>query len=61
MHEDPYQMLQYEASDLCLFSCFMSTVNSLGHVGMVSYPNHTFPGQAQPKQLTSTKCSSFCH
>ena len=31
----------------CLFDfCLMSTVNSCGHVRMVSCPNHTFPGQA---------------
>ena len=24
-----------------------------------SYPNHSFPGQAQPKLLTSTQCSPF--
>ena len=30
----------------CLISCLTSTVNSWGHVGMISYPNHTIPGQA---------------
>ena len=33
---------------VCLISCLTSTVNSLGHVGTVSYPKHTFPGQALP-------------
>ena len=27
---------------VCLFSCFTSQVNSYGHCGMVSSPNHTF-------------------
>ena len=27
---------------VCLIFCFMSTVNSLGHVEKVSYPNHTY-------------------
>ena len=31
---------------LLLLYCFTSTVNISGHVGTVSYPNHTFPGQA---------------
>ena len=29
----------------CLFCCFTSQVNSYGHYGTVSSPNHTFPGQ----------------
>ena len=33
-------------------SCLTSTVNSLGHVGTVSYPKHNFPGQALPKRIT---------
>ena len=31
---------------LLLCCCFMSTVNSFGHVGTVSQPNHINPGQA---------------
>ena len=31
---------------VCLFCCFTSQVNSHGHGGMVSSPNHTFSGQA---------------
>ena len=27
--------------------CFTFTVNNNGHVGMVSAPNHTIPGQAK--------------
>ena len=26
--------------------CFTSSVNGWGHVGMLSYPNHNFPEQA---------------
>ena len=29
-----------------LLYCFTSTKNIYGHVGTVSSPNHTFPGQA---------------
>ena len=39
---------------VCLISCLISKVNSLCHVGTVSYPNHTFSRQAVPKWLTST-------
>ena len=28
--------------DICLFCCFTSQVNSYGHGGTVSSPNHTF-------------------
>ena len=32
---------------ICYFEfCLRSMVNSSGHIGTVSYPNHTFPGQA---------------
>ena len=31
---------------LLLHCCFTSTVNIYTHVGTVSKPNHTFPGQA---------------
>ena len=31
---------------VCLFCCSTSQVNSYGHGGTVSSPNHTFPGQA---------------
>ena len=36
-----------------LSSCFTSIVNSYGHVGIVSYPNQTVPGQASKRQFTS--------
>ena len=33
---------------------------NVGHVGTVSLPNHTFPGQLRPpKRLTSTSCTYF--
>ena len=41
---------------VCLICCLTSTVNSYGHVGTVSYPYHTFSGQAKPKRLTITQC-----
>ena len=31
---------------VCLFCCFTSQVNSYGHGGTISSPNHTFPWQA---------------
>ena len=33
--------------DLCLFCCFTSQVNSYGHGGTVSSPNHTFLGKLE--------------
>ena len=38
---------------------FNIPVNSYGHVEMLSQPNHTFPGQALTKWLTSTPCTYF--
>ena len=35
-------------------------VNSYGHVGTVSSPNHTFSWASLTKQLTSTSCTYFC-
>ena len=43
----------------CLFCCFTSMVNSYGHGGMVSSPNHTFFWASLNKQLTSTSCTYF--
>ena len=37
---------EVESAQLCLFCCFTAQVNSYGHCGTVSSPNHTFPGQA---------------
>ena len=44
----------------CLFvCCFTSQVNSYGHGGMVSSPNHTFSWASLNKQFTSTLCTYF--
>ena len=42
-----------------LFCCFTSQVNSYGHGGTVSSPNHTFSWASLNKQLTSTSCTYF--
>ena len=44
---------------VCLFCCFTSQVNSYGHCGTVSSPNHTFSWASLNKQLTSTSCKYF--
>ena len=44
---------------VCLFCCFTSQVNSYGHGGTVSSPNHTFSWASLNKQLTSTSCTYF--
>ena len=44
---------------VCLFCCFTSQVNSYGHCGTVSSPNHTFSWASLNKQLTSTSCTYF--
>ena len=44
----------------CLFCCFTSQVNSYGHGGTASSPNHTFFWASLNKQLTSTSCIYFC-
>ena len=43
-----------------LFCCFTSQVNSYGHCGTVSSPNHTFSWAGLNKQLTSNSCTYFC-
>ena len=40
---------------VCLFCCFTSQVNSYGHCGTVSSPNHT----GLNKRLTSNLCTYF--
>ena len=42
-----------------LFCCFTPQVNSFGHGGMVSSPNHTFSWASLNKQLTITSCTYF--
>ena len=44
---------------VCLFCCFTSQVNSYGHGGTVSSPNHTFSWAGLNKQLTSNSCTYF--
>ena len=44
---------------VCLFCCFTSQVNSYGHCGTVSSPNHTFYWAGLNKRLTSNSCTYF--
>ena len=44
---------------VCLSCCFKSQVNSYGHGGTVSSPNHTFSWASLNKWLTSTLCTYF--
>ena len=41
------------------FCCFTSQVNSYGHCGTVSSPNHTFSWAGLNKRLTSSLCTYF--
>ena len=43
----------------CWFCCFTSQVNSYGHCGTVSSPNHTFSWAGLNKRLTSNSCTYF--
>ena len=43
----------------CLFCCFTSQVNSYGHCGTVSSPNHTFSWAGLNKRLTNNSCTYF--
>ena len=53
IHRPSYFILFY------LFCCFTSQINSYGHGGTVSSPNHTFSWASLNKQLTSTLCTYF--
>ena len=44
---------------VCLFCCFTSHVNSYGHWGTVSSPNHTSSWAGLNKRLTSNSCTYF--
>ena len=44
---------------VCLFCCFTSQVNSYGHCGTVSSPNHTFSWAGLNKRITSNSCTYF--
>ena len=55
------QPLLYVVVFLFLFCCFTSQVNSYGHGGTVSWPNHTFSWASLDKQLTTlTEKLSHC-
>ena len=41
------------------FCCFTSQVNSYGHCGTVSSPNHTFSWAGLNKRLTSNRAHTF--
>ena len=43
----------------CFALILSPSVNSYGHVGAVSSPNHTFSSASLTKQLTSTSCTYF--
>ena len=45
---------------LVWFDFLYVTVNSYGHVEMVSSPNYTFSWASLTRQLTSTLCTYFC-
>ena len=51
--------LLQEKTFVCLFCCFTSQVNSYGHCGTVSSPNHTFSWAGLNKRLTSNSCTYF--
>ena len=55
----PFACNTFTLQTVCLFCCFMSQVNSYGHGGTVSSPNHTFSWASFNKQLTSTSCTYF--
>ena len=44
---------------VCLFGCFTSQVNSYGHGGTVSSPNHTFSWAGLNKRLTIIRAHTF--
>ena len=54
--------LWHELADFyCLFVLLLYLpVNSYGHGGTVSSPNHTFSWASLNKQFTSTSCTYFC-
>ena len=55
----PSQRMLFMAQRNWVPLALTSMVNSLGYVGTVSYPKHPFLGQALPKSLTSSQCSTF--
>ena len=58
MHTLGYIKNGFEKSIVCLCGFILDlSVNSYGHVGMVSSPNHTFSWASLAKRLTSTSCT----
>ena len=55
----PFACNTFTLQTVCLFCCFTSQVNSYGHGGTVSSPNHTFSWASFNKHLTSTSCTYF--
>ena len=51
-----FSTMMSSSSFVCLFCCFTSQVNSYGHCGTVSSPNHTFSWASLNKRLTSNSC-----
>ena len=51
--EWPWPVKKHMPYLFCLFCCFTSQVNSYGHCGTVSSPNHTFSWAGLNKLLTS--------
>ena len=52
---------EYIKGFVCLFCLMLYVpVNSYGHAGTVSSPNHTFYWANLTKPLTSTSCIYFC-
>ena len=51
--------MSYDNLVLVWFCCFTSQVNSYGHCGSVSSPNHTFSWAGLNKRLTSNSCTYF--
>ena len=51
--------MRFPTMFVCLFCCFTSQVNSYGHCGTVSSPNHTFSWAGLNKRITSNSCTYF--
>ena len=55
----PTKVLYNIWSFVCLISCFMSTVNSLGHIGTISYLTTLFLGMPPGGSLPVLSAHSF--
>ena len=58
-YEPEHEILLFMAFLVGWFCCFTSQVNSYGHCGTVSSPNHTFSWAGLNKRLTSNLCTYF--